>query len=290
MKKIFAVILAAALLSACAGGTGSGVPTASNVNASPTQMSTVTFTLTIPPQSAAAERRAAYVSWSTVSAIVSLTAQNGNPVSPAQLYALDVQNVNVCHPVITSVARLPRAQRGQLAQAGCHITIPAPVGTDTFTVSTYDAHQTSSTPTTATGNMLSTGTVSTVVVLNAANSVSLTTNGVVAAVNLILAHSTIAESASTLIGLVVQPRDADNNTIIGPGNFQTPIVLTDSDTSGATSLTPRTTLTNYGDCNGISVQYNGSALTSATFTASINSTVVGTATLTLTPTPTPTPD
>jgi hypothetical protein len=149
---------------------------------------TVTFTLIVPDRtpSTTAGRRIQYVSPTTASIIVTLTAQNGTALNPTRPYALPVPNISVCHPQLNSVARsTPAYREPQGRRQTCTFSIPAPVGDDTFWVATYDAVQASATPKTPAGNLLSIASVSTTVVANAANTVTLTLGGVIAALQIV---------------------------------------------------------------------------------------------------------
>jgi hypothetical protein len=50
--------------------------------------------------------------------------------------------------------------------------------------------------------------------------------------------ATLTVGTAATLGLTVTAQDADGNTIIGAAPFASPVTLTDSDTSGATSLAP----------------------------------------------------
>jgi YVTN family beta-propeller protein len=278
MKRRVVPFLAAGLLSACGGGGTSGpVPNAPNTSVSGAARAAVTFTLLIPPpMSPAADRRALYVSPATVSVVVTLTAQNGTLLTPAQPYALSVANLSGCHRAPTAIARAPQAARKprSVAPQRCIFSIPAPVGLDTFTISTYDAAQASAAPATLAGHLLSTATTSTTVVANAANSVSLTLGGVVASLTLGLADASPIEGVVQTISLLVDALDADGHLIIGAGSYANPVTLANTDASGATTLST-TTITQFGT---VTVAYTG-APASATFTASASGVTPVTATL-----------
>ena len=139
----------------------------------------------------------------------------------------------------------------------CSVPVAAPIGADTFTVTTYDQ-------TNAVGNSLSTANVAATIVAGQANTVSVILNGVIASIQLILGDTSPPEGTPTTISLTVNAMDADGNVIIGPGNYNTPIALSDSD-STYTSLSA-TSLAAPG--LSVTVNYNGGGLTSATLSAS----------------------
>jgi hypothetical protein len=283
MKRIAVTMLAAALLSACGGG-ASNVPSPSSTSLIAAPTAAVTFTLKLPvlDQPASANRGALYVSQATASFVVTLTAQNGTPVSPLQPAAFNaaVTNSGCQSQQVASAARAPQARREpQAASASCHFSIAAPVGPDTFTISTYDAAQTSSTPASPLGNLLSTGSVSTTVVANTTNSVSVALNGVVAQITFNSATLHLAQGSPNTINLGLAAKDAAGYTILGSAvNYAVPIILTDSDSSGATTLS-RTTIHNPGEST-VTIAYTGAPATSATFTASVGGVTLGTATFT----------
>ncbi|MHB8148279.1 MAG: hypothetical protein ACYDGM_13615 [Vulcanimicrobiaceae bacterium] len=154
----------------------------------------------------------------------------------------------------------------------CTASVSAPIGSDTFTLTTFDK-------TNGAGNQLSTGTVTATIASGTTNNVAVTLNGVVASVSVSLANTAPPVGASATIPLTVTAKDADGDTIVGPGNYTPTITLSSSDsTNAALSVTtvsaPGATVT---------VTYSGAAITSATITATITGTST-TATAKLTPT------
>jgi sugar lactone lactonase YvrE len=110
-----------------------------------------------------------------------------------------------------------------------------------------------------------------------ANTFGLTLNGDVANIVLSLANSSPVEGTSSTISLAVNAYDADDNLIIGPGTYDNgPVVLSDSDSSGATSLSAMSIA---GPAANVTVSYNGAAVSggSATFSASAGSVVTNSA-------------
>jgi hypothetical protein len=196
----------------------------------------VTFRIVVPTASGASLRRVPnYVSSSTQSASVTVAEAGGTPGAPTVVNCTSV----------------------------CSGTVSAPIGGDTFVMNLYDAQN-------AGGHLLSTGTVTQPIVVNTANSVNLTFNGVVSSLVVSLGASGTAGTPAT-IPVTVNIRDADGNTIVGPGVYVnasgTPltIALSDSDTSGATSLSV-TNLTQ--PTSGITLGYTGLAIAPATIGAS----------------------
>lgn len=270
---------AIAVLAACGGGGGAGanppvpVPpttfTAAPVpgpTATPTAaaMATLTFSIVVP-RATLAKRQPQYVSSATQSVRV---------------------RVNGGTPVVANVA--PGSPGCVAAPQGtqCSVNTSAPVGVDTILVELFGQLN-------AGGPTLSQGVATATIVAGAANTIPIALNGVVAKVVLALANRTPPQGAATTIALTVTMLDASGATIIGDP-FVSPVTLTDSDTSGATSIN-RTTLTSPADAVGLTVSYNGAAIGPVTFGATVSGVPAGnvtTATLTpmmSTPTPSPSP-
>ncbi len=232
MKKLVAIALAAGLLSACGGGGGSGTAPAPGADVPSARRAAVTFTLELPDRQAPSSgtRSPRYISPATLSAVVTLTGYNGATVT-APPYAANIDAVNGCTNLVVpgelarQAAGVPRGPSKRAAT--CSFSVPALVGTDTFAVALYDAAQTSATPTTLAGNVLSLGTSApAAVVENAANVVPITLNGVVASLQLTVLPALVEPGAVTPVTLSVVAYDADNYAITGPGTFATPVVLT----------------------------------------------------------------
>ncbi|HEY6236381.1 MAG TPA: hypothetical protein VIW69_14880 [Candidatus Elarobacter sp.] len=163
------------------------------------------------------------------------------------------------------------------------IVIDAPVGTDTFVFQTYDDQN-------GQGNVLSRASVTQTVVLGAANSVTAVLNGVVASVAISLSNSAPNAGVPATVNVNVAARDADGNTIVGPGDYSVPIhlAINDSTSSGTLSLStnnlpnPATTAT---------LTYNGGTLNSGlpggpTATVVASGTGISTTSAAFTPKPT----
>jgi hypothetical protein len=144
----------------------------------------------------------------------------------------------------------------------CTISAPEPVGADTFSFTTYDQ-------TGATGNALSSATVTATIVAGQANDVSVTLNGIVASISLSLVPANPPLGTPAEVGLTVDAMDADGNIITSPGSYvdasgnAVTITLSDSD-SKHTTLSQATVAS---PSASVTVDYDGGALTSALFTA-----------------------
>jgi streptogramin lyase len=156
------------------------------------------------------------------------------------------------------------------------LVIDAPVGSDTFAFATYDA-------TNCQGNVLSRATVTKAIVTGAANSVSATLNGVVVSLAISLSNPAPNAGVPATVNVNVAARDADGNTIVGPGNYSVPIHLAISDPAASGTLALSAT-----DINAPSVTatltYNGGTLSSA----SVIATATGVSSVAATFAPTPT--
>src|SRR5581483_10644753 len=210
----------------------------------------VQFTIALPARTAAAARRdPRYVSASTKSAAVTVTPAGGVRAAPV---------VIAC------------------SSTACSGQVPAQVGSDTFAVSLYDAPN-------ATGHLLSTGSAVQTIVLDAANVVSVTFDGVVAGLRVGLSQTSTTRCFATTLGVAVSALDADGNTIVGPGSYvdangnSLTVTLNDADTSGSTALA-QTTLT-APPAQPIPLTYNGKAATQAIVTATAPGVAKATATL-----------
>jgi virginiamycin B lyase len=161
----------------------------------------------------------------------------------------------------------------------CSDTVFLPTGSQTLTISLYDQLN-------GQGDQLSTASTTVQVAPSAVTPISLTLNGVVASVTVLLgepasATMNIPEGVATSLPVWVDAYDAKGNLIMAPGNYSSPIPLADSDTSGATSLNVSSVT---GPTTDVTLSYNGANLSSATITPTVGgaSQPTGAATLTLT--------
>jgi len=258
-----AVAGAAFLLAACGGGGGGSqgpAPIPAPVSATPAPQlpaasGKVAFTVVVPGSSSASTARAPrYVSPSTASLTVSL--QNTAPTQPTLLATV---NLTPGSPNCTTFA----------AGLSCTVTAGAPVGTDTLIVTTWDALN-------GTGHQLSSATITATIQQNATNVVPLTLGGSPVSASLILGTSSIAVGAPAQVSITVVAYDAQNNMIVGPGLYSTPVTVLDSDTTGATSLqtsgtAPVTNTIVTGPGTSLTISYNGNSFNGATLTPVVNS-------------------
>ncbi|HEX3464406.1 MAG TPA: hypothetical protein VHS78_10205 [Candidatus Elarobacter sp.] len=220
-------------LASCGGGGGGSVPSSPVPTPSPTPSpvptatppGTATFTLTSDSTSSitGSMRRPRYVSPKTKSIAIVV---NGAGTAT-------VLNLNDTSHCDTS--------------GKCSISLQAPAGNDTFLVSAYDQLN-------GGGYLLSRATVQATISPNGTSTVSAVLNGVVESIALTLANPPPTLHQRTTDALTVIAKDASGATIVGPGGYLYPITLTNSDTSGHSSLT-KTTLTGPGDT--VALQYDG---------------------------------
>jgi hypothetical protein len=188
--------------------------------------------------------RPQYVSSSTES--ISITVDADEPVDA---------NLTPSSPGCTTVS----------AGTQCTIPVAAAPGSDTFAVTTYDSLN-------ATGNKLSTASVTQTIVAGELNTVNVTLDGIVASIVLSLQSAPPPEGNPATIGVSVMARDADGNTIVGPGSYDNTISLADADASDTTKLSV-TTVT--APSTSVTLSYNGGALSSAGLNAHVTASSSG---------------
>src|ERR1035437_10615071 len=154
--------LIAALTAGCAGG-GTTTPVTAQSPSKKTAL--VQFQIVVRSSSSTA-RRPAYISPSTKSASSAVTPSGGSAGTPTIVNCTTV----------------------------CSAQVLAPVGSDTFTVNLYDG-------TNAGGNLLSTGTLTQTIAIDQANTVSVTFNGVVVSLSVVLNPSTVTVGTSTTVAV-----------------------------------------------------------------------------------------
>ena len=229
-------------VSACSGGgTTSTLPSAPAKSAAAgTARVTLNIKIPAPPTGAAAViRRPLYVSQNTQSAAIA---------------------VNGAAPVVVNLAAGSPACVTTAGVRTCSVAVNAPVGADTFAETLYASTDGSGAP-------LSQSTTAATITAGIANVVNLALDGVVATITLALANAAPSAGSPASINLTVNVLDASGAAIIGPDPFANPIALTDSDTSGATTLS-KTTLLTPSDAANLTVAYTGGALVQAVIGAS----------------------
>ena len=130
----------------------------------------------------------------------------------------------------------------------CVAGVQAPSGNDTFSVTAYDQPN-------GTGNALATGTLTQSISASTPSTISVSLTGITASIKLALQNTLPAVGTAASIPVIVQALDASGNTILG--TYDRTITLTDSDTSGHTSLAT-TSVTASG--TAVTLQYDGTNL------------------------------
>jgi hypothetical protein len=225
--RILSLLLVVAL-AACGGGGGSNaLPNAPGHSSM--QATSAVFTITVPPKTVSAIRSPKYISVNTQSVIITLDDVNGSAYTGPD--SSTATNLTPSNPACVSAG-------GGLT---CTASAPAIPGSDTFTVATYDAMQTSGAP--VAGAILSQATLNVNVIAGIANTPStpLVLNGVASSYTVAFTSdphiSGTQGSGFSIVGnaahtLTVTTQDASGATIIGPG---LPTYTVQS-TSGALSI------------------------------------------------------
>lgn len=220
-----------ALLAGCGGGTPHVAK--SSPPAKAVRTASVAFHIMATKIPSSGTRRPKYVSYGTQSA-----------------------SVKIDSPGVPSTTTVIRCSYG-----ACNGTLDAPVATDTFTVTLYDDWN-------ASGNVLSAGSTTQTIVIEQANSVNITFDGVprhISSLTIDVANPLIGLPATTAIH--VNAVDAAGYTIVGPGSFNPALELTLNDPSGATSLS-QTTVTSADDV--VTLAYTGLPRIAATVSAAVH--------------------
>lgn len=143
----------------------------------------------------------------------------------------------------------------------CLFTIGAlPGANQTFEVTAYDQPG-------GKGTALSAGSVTQKVVAGQQNFMLITLSGTIASVTIALQGPNPSAGTPSSIPVTVMAKDADGNVILGPGDYDEPVTLTNTDSSGIASLS--VTKVN-GPGTIVSLSYNGKSLSSATIGATVN--------------------
>jgi hypothetical protein len=100
----------------------------------------------------------------------------------------------------------------------CSFNFVAPLGSDTFTISAYDASAV----------LLGTGTTIATILPNGVNTIAVTFDGIVASLSVILSPNTLLLGLASTTTLSVLAADADGYTILQPGNYAQPLQITTS--------------------------------------------------------------
>ena len=269
MRLGFACIIAA-LLAGC-GARGMQSLPAGNVNAASAPLA---LRLVIPAPSAASSKRPMYVSRSTQGLGISY---GTHPATfPAITTPTIADDVSASSSLCTTNPDRSRT---------CNIAIPAPVGTDDFQVTAWDAVPASGSFTGA--NRLSGTTVTKTVNAGQANTLGFTLDGAVNSIGLFVTPSSLVAApsgTSSTATLSVNATDIDNNIIIGSGNYTdangNPLTISIGQSIVAPGGPVRTTLSSNtvtsAAANTVTVTYPGGSTYGTTFTATPSVSIAGT--------------
>ncbi|MDE2480851.1 MAG: PQQ-binding-like beta-propeller repeat protein [bacterium] len=222
-----ALLLSAGLVACRGGGSLPAVQTAPDAHAARVAVS---LHVLVPARSGIA-RAPSYISPATQS--LSIAVGNATPT---------IANLTPTSPGCTTV--------GGATQ--CTIAFQAPTGSDTFTISTYDTAN-------AVGSALSTATLTQTIVAGSENALDVTLDGIVSKIVLAVQGSPPPEGSALDVGVSVMAQDADGNTIVGPGGYDTPITLADIDASASTALSTHSVA---APSDAVTLHYTGGALSS----------------------------
>lgn len=231
---------ALAFLAACSGGAPSQAPLPSNpVAEAGTSTAQVLITLGRASSGSTGTKAPAYVSPGALGAAVLVFPNGGTPpTTPSAVADLSPGSTNC-----TANANGTRS---------CNIAVTSPNGSDNFQLTLYDHAPVGGAPT---GNALATGGAIQTINIATTNSVPITLNGVPASVVLTLNPTYFTRGATQSSQMSVVVKDASGNIITSPGSYSVPITLTNSDTSGSTTLSQSTILA--PSTATVTVSYNG---------------------------------
>ncbi len=197
-----------------------------------------------PPSSTNAAHHPLYVTADIASVQITLDSVNGNAPSTST----------------------PLSVTTNLTITACPCTVygpSVPPGSDTFTLTAYDEPN-------ASGNLIATATPTYAIAAGQANNEDVTLNGVPARFSLSFSGKAPSAGVPTTMALSVTAFDGDGNTIMG--TYANAVTLSDSDTSGATTIAtsgsdnpPANELLSSND--SATVTYSGLAIAPATITA-----------------------
>lgn len=252
MRALTAIVTASIALAACGGGgTGSpAIPSPSATTAPRQTSASATFVVKIPAKLQTASKRTPKYLTADVQGIeFDVTQNNGTVNAGSVFYAL-----GPAQPYCTTPSG------GGLT---CTLAVQALPGSDTFVVTTYDQPNNM-----YDADVISTGSVGPVTIsAQTSNTVNVVTSGVPTSFVMSVDNQYPTVAGTQAIHLLVL--DADMNVIVGP--YDTPVTLSDSDTSGATTLSA-TSVASSTDASKLTLTWNGTPLTNwATLTAQSNS-------------------
>jgi hypothetical protein len=259
-------MFACLLLAGCGGGGGGSAAPAVPIGSSGTNPSTPSSKALAPatlsvsflqytPVQTSAHRRAQFLSPATQSIVLTLVSVNGAAPSSAVTATVNVgANASGCTTTGVKVT--------------CTASFNAPVGNDVLSAVSYSGPS-------GTGTTLGTASVPATIQSNATNAVALDIGGVIANLQLYLATSsfTLGTAATSLI--VVVPLDSSGAQIVNPGNYATPIAISETGNSSFSLLvdgaSSGTSATLASPNDQLALSYSGATTGATTITATAGS-------------------
>jgi hypothetical protein len=224
LRLLAASLAGSLLLAGCSGGSSSPTPHAAAADTTAGAAKNVQLLVRIPAKTSAAAhaRTPAYVSPATTHVNVSLLTNNGN-------------TVNYNYGGFPVTASTPGCTTQSDGSQQCAITLVTPVNVPIVGNDVFELLMTND----AAAN-LSHADVPVTVSPTQSASIPVTLNGVVSSVAVTLTSGTPVPGSPSTATVVVTAKDAAGYTIVGPGGYDTPVTLTDGDTSGDTALSTTT--------------------------------------------------
>lgn len=248
-RVLAATLTAGVLLAACGGGSSATAPLPAATTAPSKQSSSkATFVVKIPPKRTSSARTPKYLTADVQGIQFSVTQSSGAVSAGGVFYAL-----------LPSEPYCTTPSGGGLT---CTLEVNAAPGDDTFAVTTYDQPNNNYDP-----DVISVGSVEATISAQKSNTINIVTDGV-PSMFVMSVDNQFPQSAGTQ-AVHLLALDADMNVIVGP--YDTPVTLSDSDTTGAVTLSA-TSVASSTDASNLTVTWNGTALSNGpVLTAQTNS-------------------
>ncbi|HTV74845.1 MAG TPA: hypothetical protein VME66_14200 [Candidatus Acidoferrales bacterium] len=227
LRAGFCLAALAATLVACGGG-GSSPP----LRVSPTSSPTASATASVAPSVAATATPSGTPTFSASPpagfAVVQITLSDSTTDTSTarrpEFLSTSTNSFTVTVGSQTTVAACA-ARSG----TSCYTELDAPVGSDAFTIVTYDQAG-------GAGNALSRTTVTATITAGEVNSVNVSPEAIVASATLAASPGPLTGGTAGTAQLSLAAYDADGNAITGSAPYANSITVTNGDTSGASSL------------------------------------------------------
>lgn len=261
MKARALVVASVLLLAGCGGGGGTTpqiapttAPTSSPAG-SYKSTATVTLSIPLPTKPGSDKRNPQYVSPNSAKVVVTVnTVDNATPptwVTP-----------NPDTIVLTTTGGTPNCTVNTVSGVEtCTVMVPAPPGLVNYTFQVEDVNN----------NVLSTLTTPQQIAAGTTTTFTITLLGVASTV--VISPATLNAGTPTAVPCGVIVKDASGAPITGTANYFNPVTLTDSDTSGASTMdvnggTASTSVTLNSPTDIVTCHYSGLAALPFTITAS----------------------